>query len=460
MKTNIISGLPLLALLLGLAGCVSDKHPPENLSWELGYTNSVRQQYAVDGKWWSQYNNANINRLVNTALANNPDYIKAAININKELYNLNLRTSDLFPTLSGELGASSQRAAFKSDHSANNFSGELGLSYEADLYGKIRDARTAQEFEYKATVMDRETAKLSLVYSVIDLYFNLEYLNNSMNLTRENINFYHKVESITQAKHTSGKIDGLELAQARQNLLSEQRRLLEIETQFREMEQSLRNILMIGPGQDLGIRYSNILNQRVLNVNVDVPLAVLANRPDLNASQYRLEKAFKNLEAEEKNWYPGLSVRGAMSSSSNKAARTFDVPYAFGSISVSLPFLDWNRVKNNIRISEADYQISLVDFLDALNQALNEVAYYYFAYQKSVQIFNNTQQNINKAAEITAYYKIRYDSGKAEFKDYLEALNTENSLRKDLVQQKYQIIKYENYVYKAMAGRYSGSGSR
>lgn len=458
MKTQFTVKLPILACLLMLAGCgVLNKQSPEDLSWELGYTNTVRQKYTVDEQWWKKYNNSNINRLVNSALSNNPDYIKAAININKELYNLNLKTADLFPSLSGELGASSQRAAFENDHSVNNFSGELGLSYEADLYGKIRDTRSAQEFEYKATLMDKETARLSLINSVIDLYFNLEYLNNSLSLTRENINSYQSIKNIIQAKHTSGKVDGLELAQAEQNLLSEQKKILDLETQIREMEQSLRNILMMTPGQNLGIRYSSILNQKALNVNVNVPLAVLANRPDLNASQYRLEKAFKNLEAEEKNWYPGVSVKGSLSSSSDKAARTFDVPYVFGSVSVSLPFLDWERVKNNIKISEADYQISLVDFKDALNQALNEVAYYYFAYQKSVEIFKNTQKNYNQASQISSYYKTRYASGKSELKDYLEAINTENSLKKDLVQQKYQIIKYENYVYKAMGGRYSSS---
>ncbi len=434
-----------------------NRQGPEDLSWELGYTNTVRQKYSVDEQWWRRYGNSTINRLVNAALVNNPDYIKAAININKELYNLNLKSADLFPTLSGNLAASSQRETFKSGHSQNNFSGELGLNYEADLYGKIRDAKSAQEFEYKATVMDKETARLSLINSVIDLYFNLEYLDNSMALSRENISTYQRLKDIVQDKKTRGKIDGLELAQAEQNLLSEQKRLLDLETQFREMEQSLRNILMVPPGQDLGIRYTSILNQKTLNVNVDVPLSVLANRPDLNASQYRLEKAFKNLQAEEKNWYPDMSIKGSLSSSSNKAGRVFDIPYAFGSVSLSLPFLDWTRVKNNIKISEADYQLTLVGFKDSLNQALNEVAYYYFAYQQSVSILNNTRENYDQAAQISAYYKTRYEGGKVELKDYLDAVNTENSLKKDMVQQKYQVIKYENYVYKAMGGRYSSS---
>ena len=220
------------------------------------------------------------------------------------------------------------------------------------------------------------------------------------------------------------------------------------------MEQSLRNILNMSPNDRLELQYGNILEQKNLGVNMDVPVAVLAERPDLLAEQYRLEKAFKNIKAEEKSWYPSISLKGAIATSSSKARTTFDFPYILGSVSLDLPFLDWNRVKNNVKISEADYQIALIDFKDTLTQALNEVAYYYFAYSRSLETYENTLENVQNTEKITGYYEIRYLNGKSEFKDLLEAVNSENSTKKELIQQKYQIIKYENYIYKAMNGKY------
>ena len=220
------------------------------------------------------------------------------------------------------------------------------------------------------------------------------------------------------------------------------------------METSLRNILNLKAGEELEIAYGDILEQEVLSPNTDVPVAVLALRPDLQASQYRLQKAFKNLQAEEKNWYPNVSLSGFINSSSSKARTTFDFPYILGNVSLDLPFLDWNRVKNNIKISEADYQIAVIDFKDTLTQAVNEVAYYYFAYEKYGELYQNTQANYDNALKITKYYDSRYNMGKTEFKNFLEAVHSENSLKNDLIQQKYQIIKYENYIYKAMAGKY------
>lgn len=437
-----------------MSGCMSIEKAQINVAEELHYTESMKEKYKANAEWWKQYNNSELNRLVDLALSNNPDYLKAAININKELYNLNLSNSDIFPTLSGGLNASGQRLIDQGDNFSSNFSGEAGLSYEADLYGKIRDLRDAQEFEYEATILDKESAKLSLVNSVVDLYFNLEYLQNTIDITKKNIETYKNIQSITEAKYKSGKADHLEFLESKQSLLSEENRLLELETQFKEMEASLKNILNVRDEKSLDIKYGNILTQKSLGVNLDVPVAVLANRPDLLAGQYRLEKAFKNLEAENKNWYPSVSLQGLLGTSSDKARTTFDFPYVLGSVAVDLPFLDWNRVKNNVKISEADYQITVIDFQDTLNQAVNEVVYYYFAYDKANGIWKNTEKNYKNSTVITQYYQDRYNNGKSEFKDYLQAIYTENSLRKDLIAQKYQIIKYENYVYKAMGGKY------
>ncbi len=444
----------LFGTFLLTAGCATTVTPPLSLEEELNYTESVKKQYTANAKWWKQYQNQELDKLVDQALNNNPDYLKAALNINKELYNLNLKTYDLFPTLSGGVNLSSQRQIHTGASFSSNFSGESGLSYEADLYGKIRDLRSAQEFEYQATVMDKESAKLSLINSVVDLYFNLEYLQNSILVAQKNIKTYEDLQNIAEAKYKSGKTDNLEFLQAKQSLISEKNRLLDLESQFKEMETSLKNILNIRQEDSLPLSFNDILQQPKLGVNLNVPVSVLANRPDLIASQFRLEKAFKTLNAENKNWYPEVSLQGILGSSSDKARTTFEFPYLLGSVGVDLPFLDWNRVKNNIKISETDYQIAVIDFKDTLNQAVNEVFYYYYAYEKALEMYQNTEKNYQNALQITKYYQDRYNTGKSEFRDFLEALYSENSLRKDLIQQKYQIIKYENYVYKAMAGKY------
>lgn len=452
MKRNTF--LSFLLATTVLSGCAATTTDVPSLESELNYTQEVREKFQADLDWWKAYNNDKLNYLTSFALKNNPDMLKAAVKIQKQLANLNLSESDLFPTLTGSLGASSQKKLNDGKKSTQTFSGELALNYEIDLYGKIADARDAQEFELNATVADAESARLSVVNSVVDLYFNLLYLRDTIELTQKNIDTYRSLLDIASARFNTGKADKLEITQARQSLIAEQTALLNAQTQYKEMEQSLRNVLNLKPSDGFVLGKASILKQPLLTPHLSVPVSVLANRPDLTAAQYRLKKAFKTVKVSEKGWYPTISLNGAIGSSSGRAKSTFDFPYLLGGVSVNLPFLDWNSVKNNVKIAKADYDIALIDFKDALAQALNEVAYYSFAYGKTEHIYANVEKTVENNRQITAYYRARHQAGKASFKDVLQAVADENAARKNLLAQKYQLIKYENLLFKAMAGRY------
>lgn len=452
MKRNTF--LSFLLATTVLSGCAATTTDVPSLEAELNYTQEVREKFQADLDWWKAYNNDELNYLTSFALKNNPDMLKAAVKIQKQLANLNLSESDLFPTLTGSLGASSKKKLNDGKKSTQTFSGELALNYEIDLYGKIADARDAQEFELNATVADAESARLSVVNSVVDLYFNLLYLRDTIELTQKNIDTYSSLLDIASARFNTGKADKLEITQARQSLIAEQTALLNAQTQYKEMEQSLRNVLNLKPSDGFVLGKASILKQPLLTPHLSVPVSVLANRPDLTAAQYRLKKAFKTVKVSEKGWYPTISLNGAIGSSSDRAKSTFDFPYLLGGVSVNLPFLDWNSVKNNVKIAKADYDIALIDFKDALAQALNEVAYYSFAYGKTEHIYANVEKTVENNRQITAYYRARHQAGKASFKDVLQAVADENAARKNLLAQKYQLIKYENLLFKAMAGRY------
>ena len=452
MKRNTFLSFLLATSIL--SGCAATTTDVPSLEAELNYTQEVREKFQADLDWWKAYNNDELNYLTSFALKNNPDMLKAAVKIQKQLANLNLSESDLFPTLTGSLGASSQKKLNDGKKSTQTFSGELALNYEIDLYGKIADARDAQEFELNATVADAESARLSVVNSVVDLYFNLLYLRDTIELTQKNIDTYSSLLDIASARFNTGKADKLEITQARQSLIAEQTALLSAQTQYKEMEQSLRDVLNLKPSDGFVLGKASILKQPLLTPHLSVPVSVLANRPDLTAAQYRLKKAFKSMKVSEKCWYPTISLNGAIGSSSDRAKSTFDFPYLLGGVSVNLPFLDWNSVKNNVKIAKADYDIALIDFKDALAQALNEVAYYSFAYGKTEHIYANVEKTVENNRQITAYYRARHQAGKASFKDVLQAVADENAAQKNLLAQKYQLIKYENLLFKAMAGRY------
>ena len=79
------------------------------------------EEYTVNNEWWKEYNNEELNKIIDLALKNNPDYIRAGLNVNTELYKLRSSKTSLFPSLSGSLGASSSRNIFEHDDFTNSF---------------------------------------------------------------------------------------------------------------------------------------------------------------------------------------------------------------------------------------------------------------------------------------------------------------------------------------------------
>jgi outer membrane protein TolC len=188
---------------------------------------------------------------------------------------------------------------------------------------------------------------------------------------------------------------------------------------------------------------------------LDVPLAVLGNRPDLRAAEKRLQAAFKDLSAMEKSWYPSVNLGATLSSSSQYVRTAFDFPLLGGTIRISLPFLDWNRVYWNVKLSEADFDMVRLNFIQAVASALNEVDAARFAYEQARATVVNTDEKYRYDRQITQYYQQRWDLGAGELSDLLQAMNTEATSRLALLSSRYDQIRYENLLYKALAGKYA-----
>ena len=115
---------------------------------------------------------------------------------------------------------------------------------------------------------------------------------------------------------------------------------------------------------------------KVPAVDLNVPVAALGARPDVQAAELRLQKAFSNYEASKKDLYPTLSIGGTLGASATSSADWFTSPFVSGLLSLKLPFLDWNRVKWNMRISEADFEDAKLAFEKSLATSLNEIDRY------------------------------------------------------------------------------------
>lgn len=449
MKKKIII---LIALGVILGSCSNLKKDYQKIDSEIKTYKELSKNYNIDSRWWESYGDEQLNNLIELGLKNNSDLAKAAININKALYQAKIIGSDLVPEFSVNLGSSASKNIESGGNSNIDHSGSFNISYEVDLWQRLRDMKDAQEWEYKATIEDYEKTKLTLINSIIDSYFSIIYLENYIEINKNMSKNYLDIEKIVENKLRYGTVDILDKKQAEREVIRSNNTLISYEKDKKEQESLLRNLLNLKPDDELKIEYRDILKVKNLGVNLDVPLNVVASRPDIKAYEYRLKNAFKDAVASEKQLYPNITISSALSSSSDKFNNTLKTPVALGSVSINLPFLNWNEIKWNIKISRAEYEEAKLNFQQGIVTALNEIDYNYFLYVKEQENYINLK-NINEYDnEIAINYERKYENGKVELREWLLSLNDEASSRLNIINSKYQLIKIENTIYQSIGG--------
>lgn len=449
--------IPCTLFCLIMAGCATQMAT-------IPDTGLIPQQtivtgYQVDTEWWKTYHDENLNKLVSVALENNIDLKKSAITVNKALYEANLLGQNLVPEFSGSLGASVSNN-MKRGQTTHNYASELGVSYEIDLWRKLSNAASAQEWEYKATQLDMEATRLALINNVVDNYFHLVYLNQAIQVTQQNIGFYTQLLQIINNKYTAGKVDALEPLTAEKSLLASRNSLMTLENNRKTVEQTLRNLLNVRPGDPLDIRTADILTTPATGVDLNVPISALGLRPDVKAAEYRIQSAFLDWESVKASVYPSVTIGSTLSTASHRSGSMFNVPFLGGAVQINLPFLQWNTIKWNIKISEADFENAKLNLTSSVNTALNEVDTYYYSYQKSVSLLDNVSRKYDTDTRISSYNRARYEAGATELKDWLDAKCSENASLLSLLEAKYNTITYENAIYKSLGAKLSGNTAR
>ncbi|HDR1103878.1 TPA: TolC family protein [Pasteurella multocida] len=448
---------PLTFLLLStaLVGCANLDDSYQLAKQDFQQYEEVTKQYSVQESWWALYHDTQLNALITQGLDNNKNLAKAAINVNKALYQANLLGANLVPAFSGRVESSATRNIEHSQPSKIQHSGSINVSYTLDLWRRLADAASAGEWAYKASAQDLEAARLSLINSLIATYYQIAFLNDAVQATEGTIKYYTQINTIMQNRFKLGVADSASSDQAQQAVLRAHNQLITYQTQRKVAEQTLRNLLNLKPNEALNIKFPSILNVKTLGVNTNVPVSTIANRPDIKSAQYRLSSAFKDAKAVQKSWFPTITLGASLASAGAKVDTALDTPMASGLISINLSFLSWNTVKWNVKISEANYELAKVSYEQTITTALNEIDTHYFSYQQSQANLANLQKADAYNKRITQYYKNRYDAGVSPLRDWLSAANTENDAKLAILNAKYQLIQQENTIYSAMAGYYS-----
>ncbi|MDY4803160.1 TolC family protein [Campylobacter sp.] len=417
----------------------------------------IKRDY--NATWQYNFNIAELDSLIAEALKNNEDLETASLNLYQAMLRANIALSDFAPTPSASTRASSNRDIKAGGASARSFTADVSLSWELDIFGRIYDAYESAKFEAIASLLNLEDVRESLVNSVISAYFNILYLNEQKANLLVNYENMLKLHEIVKIKESLGREEPLALSQSAENLLSLQNSLNNADKDLNASFESLKNLTRTQflpsikiseislPKADLGtISAEN--NDGELNISW---LSRLSSRPDVNMALAQLNAGFYDYKASQKDFLPRINLGGSLSSSSDKISDAYTFNLLSGNVSISLPFLNFYKLRQNLKISEAEFNKLRLNYEKTLANAINEALRFASDYELDSSSLLNSENIITEREKILAIYEQKYSLGRAELKDLLSAQNDLLSAKNSLANMKYQVLRDLIGFYKASA---------
>lgn len=420
-----------LALPLALAGCGSllrtDYEPPLTqtpAAWTYGGAADgqagAQAPLADGGAWWRNFNDPVLNGLIDAVLARNNDLAAAAIRVRRAQYQAGLTEDKLIPQLGGDANVTRNRNLYGDRAITRANQAQLTVSYEVDLWGKLSRQRDAAQWEALATEQDRQSAALSLVGTTATLYWQTAFINQRIASSEESIAYARRTQDLVRAQYAAGGASALELAEAEQTVASQQAAHTLLVQQRVEYTNAL-TILFDGPPDRSMANPPRLPEYPLPEARAGVPADLLGRRPDLRATELRLREALATVDATRASFYPPVTLTGAVGSASPTLSNMLQNPVATLGVGLTLPFLQWNQMQLNIKISKADYEERVVNFRQSLYQAMADVEN---ALSNRTQLALQAEQlavSLRAAREAERLYEVRYRAGAVSLKDWLDA---------------------------------------
>lgn len=384
--------------------------------------------------WWKQFKDPQLNRLVGEALAGSPTLRVAEARARRALAFAQTTKAAQFPRIGGDMQITRQRFP---EHGLvpPPFAGtwqtqaqlQATLNYELDLWGKNRAGYDSALGKAKAAEIDAFAAKLALSVNVAQAYVQLQRAYLQLDVARKILAERQKIEALTRDRFDAGIDTRLAVKQAESALPAIREQIV----QLRETMALTRNQLaaLLGQGPDRGLEITRPAAHALAAVAIPsaLPAELLGRRPDIIAQRWRVEAARKDIAVAKAQFYPNVNLTAFLGLQSiglpgflQAGSRTSGIGPA-----ITLPIFDGGRLRGNLAGSDADYDIAVELYNQALVDALRDVIDQLTSFRSL-----DEQRKQQKLAQTTA--REAYDLALLRYREgvgnYLEVLTAESQL--------------------------------
>lgn len=406
------------------------------------YDTSAEQQVL----WWQALGDPVLNDLIEIAHRQNNSLRIAGLRVLESRAQLGIAVGNKYPQSQAVAGDATALQASK--NAANTAAGDLeftqfnigvGASWEIDFWGKFKRSIEAADAAYLASIAGYDQVMVLVTAQVCGSYLAIRTLEEQLRITRENIAIQQRSFDIVNVQFENGRTSELDVLQARTLLMSTRASVPELETQLHQAKNAL-SILLGRPPSDLGdlLSKSTVIPAVPERLAVGLPADLLRRRPDVRQAEYLAMAQNARVGLAKANLYPSFSLSGSVglaAAGNTETTRTgksgfgqlFDtdsLTYAVGP-SFVWPFLNYDRIKNSVRVQDARLQQSLIAYRDTVLRAAQEVEDALVALDGTIAQEALLAVTVASARRSTEVAQLRFNEG---FADYQRVLNAQQSL--------------------------------
>jgi multidrug efflux system outer membrane protein len=453
----------IMGLLLGLAatGCMvgPDYERPvqENpAGWRV---DTAEAQELSNSQWWHQFDDPELNKLIDEALLENKNLLVATARVDEFLGRYGVARADLYPQAGAEGAAARDRFSEDItptgpgvDNPDSIYQAFLTATWEVDLWGRLRRASEAARADLLSVEEARQIVIQTLVSSVSLAYIDLLNLDRQLQISIETKQTRKKSLDIFTKRHQAGVISSLELSQVRSEYQSARARVPELQRAIGQRENALSVLLGRNPGPIE--RGGTIVDLKMPVAPAGLPSELLTRRPDIRQAEQDLIAANARIGVARAAYFPTVSLTGFLGTSSRDVSDLFEgTSKAWNyAANVSVPIFTAGRIRGQVEAAEALQQQSLVNYQQVIQNAFREVDDSLIDQDRTREKLDAQREQVAALNDYSRLARLRYDEG---YSSYLEVLDAERSLfNVDLAYTQTQADLFSALVnlYKAMGG--------
>lgn len=452
----------LLFLAAGLAGCtVGPKYqrPPVTVPDQFyGLSGPAQATSLADLPWWEVFQDPTLKSLIEEALRNGYQVKIAAARVEEARARFGIAGAELLP-----------QVGYQGQFARERFSGftpgapahvaavdvvtaNLNLSWEVDLWGRVRHLAEAAKAQYLATEEARRGVVLSLVSEVAAAYFDLRQLDQDLEIARRNAAAFQDTYNLFDKQLKGGVASALETSNAEASWATVAAQVPALESQVVAKQNQLALLLGRNPGP---VPPGGALFEQPLRAEIPagLPAALLLRRPDVRQAEQQLIAANATIGAADAALLPAISLTGMFGGLSPDLRQLLSKGQTWSvAAGVTGPIFQGGRLRAEVRVAQAQFEQAKLEYEQAVTNAFGEVSTALAALQQLADAERERQRAVDAYQGAVRLANLRYNSGLSAYFEVITAqenlLNAENAraqVRHD------RLVALVNF-YKALGG--------